>query len=86
MGAQSEPRNCFTLKAGPRMRPGLVGEPYPRRERYQQYVGWSGDHGPLDVAHARSIALNARAARQDARSKGSEASGVLSGYRKFDCS
>jgi hypothetical protein len=42
MGAQSEQRNCLMPKAGPQMRPGLVREPYPRREPYQQYVRWSG--------------------------------------------
>jgi hypothetical protein len=41
-----------------RMRPnaaptrvGLMPEPYPQRERYQQHVGHGrGDHDPVDVA------------------------------------
>jgi hypothetical protein len=41
--------------------PGLVPEPYPQRERYQQHVGHGrDDHDPVDGAHGCSVALNAR--------------------------
>ena len=39
---------------------GLVPEPHPQRERHQQHVGHGrGDRDPVDVAHGRSVALNA---------------------------
>jgi hypothetical protein len=42
-----------------------------KRERHQQHVGYGrADHDPVDVAHRRSVALNARAVEREPRLEG----------------
>jgi hypothetical protein len=48
----------------------LMRDSYPQRERYQRHAGYGrGDHDPVEVAHGRSVALNALTVEREARSE-----------------